>query len=176
MEVKEFCEIVKNEYLFYLYKHQTVFPYCCHTSANLISSYLTVHFSDLYEHRICTKKVHGWTANEKLMIDFTGFQFFISETVKEKFRNQTKPIKKTEFYEIIDNYTNISPVFSDKNTIYYKNWNEHSDLTSTSRLYGIEFAKKVKNPFTLDGFMDYVHDALNEVDKSIVSDGLYRLD
>lgn len=174
MLIKEFCDMVEKEYLYYLYKEKIVFPYCCHTSANLIASYLTVHFDKLYEHRVCTKKIHGWTANEELMIDFTGFQFFISHKFKEKFRNQNKNITESEFYDIIDFYKNSSPLIADNSTDHFKSWNKDIESFKTCELYGIEFAKKTREPMTIEGFMNYVEIALEEVDMKIVRDKLYR--
>lgn len=173
LEILEFCKLIQKEYLFYLYKHKIVFPYCCHTSANLIASYFHVHFDEKYEHKVCEKRRHGWAANNDQMIDFTGFQFFISDAIEEQFRNQAKNIKRDEFVEIIDLYTSMSPILCEQSTEHFNSFNNFGSITN-SELYGIEIAKQTNDPFTLGGFMNYVEQALELVDEKVVKSGLYR--
>ncbi|MCM3707374.1 hypothetical protein M3205_16810 [Cytobacillus firmus] len=172
-KIRGFCELIAEDYTYYLYNFFNVihkgkintFPWCCHASANLIASYLKVHFDESFVH----KKMpgHGVSVGRGGYVDFTEFQFNLTAEQKHKFKMTTKAFTKNEVYTLIKR----QPIFYSNETIDYQIVNTSSFGECT--LFGVEFAKKIKNPQTLDGFMEYVEKSIEKVGERVVNAGVY---
>ncbi|MCU4923932.1 hypothetical protein OCF68_24425 [Bacillus cereus] len=170
--IKNFCEIVGEEYAYYLYQYFNIennsklntFPWCCHTSANLFASYLFVHFDNNFVHKKSAR--HGVTMNKEFVIDFTEFQFYLNEEEKRKFYNSERLFTKKEIYSMVQS----NPIIQEKNSPAFCVYDSSPQICA---LYGIEFAKKIENPKTLEGFMQYVKSAIKIVGTKVVNAGLY---
>lgn len=164
MSVEHFCRMIEKDYIYFMYKANRGFPFDCHTSANIISSYLTIHFKEKFEHRTSKNavKFHGWSKGENLCIDFTWIQYGGDE-LKEIFVGSRKALSKEEVYKITQKFRDEYPVTTKENL---DEWHWHGKL-GTEELHGIQIAQRIKAPFTIDGFMKYVKEAYEEVDKKV---------
>lgn len=178
--VEEFINLVAKDYIYYLYKKFEDFPYCCHLAANQIASYLYVHFDDTFQHRhkiVGLQGNHGWTSNEKFMIDFTGWQLNnLSIELKNVLKSEDKSLKKAELNKIIQNkmvneFKLIKYAYDEEYQFY--NSNIISEL-QTSKLYGRDYAKYIVNPSTKEGFMSYVKISFKHIKTTTENAGLYR--
>ncbi|NTY09092.1 hypothetical protein EXW93_05720 [Exiguobacterium sp. JMULE1] len=164
MSEEEFCRMIEKDYIYYMYKAKRGYPFDCHTSANLISSYLTVHFNKKFIHRTFKFRefIHGWTKGENICIDFTGIQFNLGPD-REKFINLSKSLNKDEVFEITQKHRIENPLTSseDMDDLYYPG------EFGNEPLYGLEYAKKVNNPYHIDSFMAYVKEAYEEVNRKV---------
>ncbi|WP_141541146.1 hypothetical protein [Bacillus thuringiensis] len=170
--IKNFCNLIGEEYVYYLYEYFNIensgelnqFPWCCHASANLIASYLFVHFDKNFVHK--KFPAHGVTMNKECVIDFTDFQFYLDEDLKRKFHDFERLFTKEEIYSLVQS----QPIIHEKNSNDFLVYDSSPHICT---LYGIEFAKKIKNPETLEGFMQYVKSAIKTVGTKVVNAGLY---
>lgn len=172
-KIRGFCELIAEDYTYYLYHFFNVvhrgelntFPWCCHASANLISSYLKVHFDDSFVHK--KMPAHGVSIGCTGYVDFTEFQFQLTTEQKHNFNMTTKAFTKDEISKLVRS----QPIFYSNETTDYQIFN--TSLFEECPLFGIEFAKKIKNPQTLDGFMEYVENAIEKVGERVVNAGAY---
>ncbi|HBJ1653071.1 hypothetical protein [Clostridium botulinum] len=171
-DIEAFCKVIEKEYIYYLYKNNESFPNCCQTSANLIASYLYVHYDNTFKHKKLIN--HGWTGNDECMIDFTGSQFSIPLEMKNKLRYSNKLFNQEDIYNIVKKSQEEYPVFATSKSYYYNSWNNWEKIKpEICDLYGVEFAKEIQEPYTLSGFMQYVQNALNVIDKKVISARIY---
>lgn len=112
-EISEFCEEIKVDYSLFLYNYKVTskyrpiancpikkefleFPFCCKVSADIITSFLQMIYGEYFQY-YCTKIIfpHGWTEyrskEEHFIIDFTNFQFKMSDDDKVKWRKRLIP-------------------------------------------------------------------------------------
>ena len=172
-KIKDFCELIVEDYTDYLYNFFNVihrgelntFPWCCHASANLIASYLKVHFDDSFVHK--KMPAHGVSIGRDGYVDFTEFQFHLTAEQKHKFKMTTKAFTKDEIITLVRS----QPIFYSNETIDYQIVNTSS--FGECPLFGVEFAKKIKNPQTLGGFIEYVENAVETVGERVVNAGAY---
>jgi len=160
--------MIEKDYTYYLYKMDPHFPFNCHTSANLISSYLSTHFNEKFVHRTQKNKwvFHGWTKGENLCVDFVAIQFSINCSDKVKLMHPSKSLSENEVFDIIQKYKKNDPiiVYEDMDSRYDNNGFDHLDIEP---LYGLDYARKISNPYTTEGFMEYVNIAIEEVRKNV---------
>lgn len=159
------------EYVYYLYKKNEDFPHCCHTSSNIIASYLSVHFNETFKHMKYFR--HGWTANEECLVDFTGFQFQITKDDMKKLKDPDKLMTIKDVYEIVKQNQVTYPLFVKSDSKHFEIMYWDNPKPQVCELYGLKFARKIENPYTLSGFMKYVKSALKKVDKLVINAGLY---
>lgn len=93
MDVIDFVESIKEDYLYFLYQtYKTDFPRCCHQASNILCGYIKIFFDESFSHR-CTSRVkfpHSYISNNKgTIIDFTCIQFMSNVGVFKK-ENLTK--------------------------------------------------------------------------------------
>lgn len=164
---EDFCRMIEKDYIYYMYKAERGYPFNCHTSANLISSYLSVHFNKNFIHRTQKNKsrFHGWTKGGNICIDFTGIQFGLGPN-REKLMNPLKSLSKNKVFEITQKHRNDYPIIVNGNM---DDWYaaDRNDKLGTEQLHGLEYARKVDNPYSIEGFMDYIKEAFEEVDKKV---------
>ena len=91
MDVKEFIDSIKEEYLFYLYKeYENIFPGCCHEASNLLCGYINYYFDSNFKHKFISgvPKPHSYISNEQgIIIDFTSWQYL--DYCYGKLKNET---------------------------------------------------------------------------------------
>lgn len=169
MNIRSFCESIKKDYLYFLYKNNDDFPYCCHVSANLLASYLAAHFDkDSLHCRFSNQfKIHGWTESGGLKIDFTGFQFsMIDKKDVELLHKKPKTLSKDDLYAIIEQYCYENPFIEE---VFDVSW--AGNLKKDDILYGVKFAKEVarefNDPRTLQAFMRYLETSYKEICKLV---------
>ncbi|MGR5983907.1 hypothetical protein ACT7CN_26235 [Bacillus cereus] len=104
--------------------------------------------------------------NKEFVIDFTEFQFYLNEEEKRKFYNSEQLFTKKEIYSMVQS----QPIIQEKNSPAFCLYDSSPQICA---LYGIEFAKKIENPETLEGFMQYVKSAIKMVGTKVVNAGLY---
>lgn len=82
MDIYEFINNIKSDYLFFLYKnYNDIFPGCCHEASNLLCGYLNFYFSSYsFKHKFAYKYnnryKHSYISNENdIIIDFTSWQY-----------------------------------------------------------------------------------------------------
>ncbi|MBV4424297.1 hypothetical protein [Clostridium tyrobutyricum] len=173
MDLKDFCELIKVEYCWFLYNYDDKndatgnprylgFPFCCHLSANLISSYLSVHVDSSFRHYRfnASSFPHSWSSNKEEVIDFTVFQQKLTQDEKELFLNH-KINDKNQFAQFINNYD-----------CYYKKedhiYDGFDNMFIEWHLYGVKYAENIKeDALTLESFMNYIKSAIREVNSNI---------
>ncbi|MFJ7665608.1 hypothetical protein ACIQXI_00785 [Lysinibacillus sp. NPDC097195] len=167
MTVEEFCELIEKEYYYFMYKGKRLFPFNCHTSANVISSYLSVHFDNSFVHRTFRNGAtfHGWSKSDNICVDFTCIQSGIG-SYEHILTNPAKNLSKDDVFNIIQEIRKEHSYLGiiDKDLDRWYSWCGVLDIED---LHGLEHAKKVENPFTINGFMSYVKDAYDEVDHKV---------
>ncbi|MEC1157777.1 MULTISPECIES: hypothetical protein [Cytobacillus] len=169
--IKEFCDSVGKEYTYYLYQYFNIqnkgklnrFPWCCHASSNLIASYLSVHYDKSIVHK--KTPAHGVALGEDCVVDFTEFQFRLTKEEKERFYDSSNPYKKEEIYALL----NREPVYQNSDSASFIVANSFGNCP----LFGVKYAKKIEDPKTLNGFMQYVKLAIKDVGEKVVNAGLY---
>lgn len=175
-EVVNFLEDIKNDYGWFLYSydfqekekngHRSIqYPACCLLSAQLISSFLYVHFS---KNTKCIYDVisvgngrygygHAWSIFNAEIVDFTHFQF---EVCSNPLKSDTK-ISRQEFEQIMNK---ISIFYTKENHSYAKfEGNEIDDFQEQS-LLAVDYAQKYNS--TKEGFMQYLLEAIS-IEKQI---------
>jgi len=173
MDLKKFCDLIKVEYCWYLYnytdenedtgnKRYLCFPYCCHLSANLLSSYLSVHVDSSFKHYRFNASFfpHSWTSNNDVVIDFTVFQQKLTQDEKELFLNH-KINDKNQFAKFINRFD-----------CYYKKedhiYDGFDNMYIEWELYGTKYAESIKEAtLTVESFMNYIKSAIHEVNNNI---------
>lgn len=173
-EVVDFLEDIKNEYGWFLYSYDFKenstyksinYPACCLLSAQLISSFLYVHFS---KNTKCIYDVisngkggygygHAWSTFDTEIIDFTHFQF---EECSKPLKSESK-ISRQEFEKIM-NQVNI--FYKKENHNYAPYESSELDDFQEQRLLAIEYAQKFNS--TKNGFMEYLKKAIH-IEKQI---------
>lgn len=141
------------------------FPFCCHLSANLISSYLNVHFDTSFKHREYRNPftMHGWSENSNEVIDFTGIQKVLSVEERDVFENKDLILSLDEFKILVEGIRDKHPIFQNKGDNEFEGFGVSVD----NELYGVEIAKRYEKPYELDSFMKYVNEALPIVNKHV---------
>ncbi|WP_445506782.1 hypothetical protein [Niallia sp. 03190] len=177
MSYIEFSEMIEWDYMYFLYmycinelnKNNPInFPYCCHLSANLIASYLSVHFDSTFKHKEYRNwvHIHGWTESPNEMIDFTSFHNEIPHDAAEKIRDSKNILSYQEFKELVQsirkNYPIIQPL-GEYDWFVDNGVGEYNDI----KLYGIEFAKRISKPYEVKEFLKYVEEALPYIEKKV---------
>lgn len=124
-----------------------------------------MHFDDSFVHK--KMPVHGVSIGRDGYVDFTDFQFYLTAEQKNKFKMTTSAFTKDEIYTLVRS----QPIFYSNETVDYQ-------IVSTSPfgecpLFGVEFAKNIKHPHTLDGFIEYVENAIEKVGEGVVNAGAY---
>lgn len=175
-EVVNFLEDIKNDYGWFLYSYDFQekenigfrcigYPSCCLLSAQLISSFLYVHFS---KETKCIYDViligngrygygHAWSTFNAEIVDFTHFQF---EFCSNPLKSDTK-ISRQEFEQIMNQ---ISIFYTKDNHKYAQYEGSKIDDFQEQSLLAVDYAKKY-NP-TEEGFMEYLSEAIH-IDKQI---------
>jgi|GEM_PF-5562045 len=172
-EVVNFLEDIKNDYGWFLYsydfKDNTVsrciqYPACCLLSAQLISSFLYVHFSkdtkciyDVISNGKGYGYGHAWSTFNSEIVDFTHFQF---EECSEPLKSRTK-ISRQQFEHIMNQ---ISIFYTKENHNYAPFEGEKIHHFQEQSLLAVDYAKKY-NP-TKEGFMEYLSEAI-QIEKQI---------
>lgn len=173
---KKFLEEIKMDFCWYLYSidfnkstddfinREINFPYCCLLSAQLISSFLYVHFSQEVS---CVYDViangrgfgHAWSEIHNEIIDYTLIQF--DDCGKELKGNDM--VTRERFNQIIENIE----IFHCKAEHKYAKYEGKSDLDDfrVQDLLAVEYAKKYS--LTKDGFMKYLEEAVIIADKCV---------
>src|SRR5690606_9093338 len=105
---------------------------------------------------------HGWTKGENICIDFTGIQFGLGSD-REKLTNPSRSLSKDKVFEITQEHRIKYPIIASENM---DDWYEINQL-GTEQLHGLEYARKVYNPYSIEGFMEYIKEAFEEVDKKV---------
>ena len=167
--IEKFCEEIKVEYSLFLYNHKVPckygnekeylqFPFCCKESADIITSFLQMNFGDSFQY-ICTTRgpiPHGWTVyiskDKCFVIDFTNFQFNMSDDEKKIWRNRERTKK-----QVIEFVQQHNPV--QDNSHYFGL--EDIVLPREQKCIGIN--NKYKVAFTKDSFLEYVKNVINHV-------------
>ncbi|MFJ7699985.1 hypothetical protein [Lysinibacillus fusiformis] len=167
--IEDFCELIEKEYYYFMYKSKRLFPYNCHTSANVISSYLSIHFDNSFVHRTfqgsgSRGRFHGWSKGENICVDFTCIQSGIGK-YEDILTNPKKNLSKDDVFDIVQEIRKEHPYLGiiDEDL---DEWYSHGFL-SIENLHGLEYAKKVKKPYTINGFMNYLEEAYDEVDQKV---------
>ncbi|MEM5673139.1 hypothetical protein AAHB54_25870 [Bacillus cereus] len=104
--------------------------------------------------------------NKECVIDFTYFQFDLDKDMKRKFQDSERIFTKEDIYSMVQS----QPIIKEKNSNDFLVYDSSPHICT---LYGIEFAKKIKNPETLEGFMQYVKSAIKTVGTKVVNVGAY---
>lgn len=174
MDLKKFCELIKVEYCWFLYNYTKPntnkrnpeyleFPFCCHLSANLIASYLSVHVDSYFKHNklINVRYPHSWSSNEKIIIDFTIFQVSLNTEERKLFIDHIIT-NKEEFIRLINKYDDI--FYEKENYDYYKLDFQYEEC----QLYGVKYAENIrKDPLSVESFMEYIKSAIGDVSSNI---------
>lgn len=92
LKIEKFCKLIGDEYSYFLYENEEDYPFCCHTSANLLSSYLSVHFDKGVTHE--KLPAHGCSMGKDYIVDFTYFQFSLNDKEKKFFKRESLCIQK----------------------------------------------------------------------------------
>lgn len=169
-EVVKFLEDIKNDYGWFLYSYDFQqkenigyrpigYPACCLLSAQLISSFLYVHFSKdtkcIYDIILTGNGKYGfghaWSTFNSEIVDFTHFQF---EGYRELLKSDTK-ISREEFEDVMNK---ISIFYTKENHKYAKFEGSKMDDFQEQSLLAVDYAKKY-NP-TKEGFMEYLSEAI----------------
>lgn len=169
-QLKEFCKLIGKEYSHFLYQNDEEYPFCCHTSANLISSYLSVHFDESFIHRKLPS--HGVSMGNDCVIDFTDFQNDLSDEEKDNFRKRNLVLSKDQLYQMVKR----KPIYETKESTTFQVFTGEDGECGlfTCKLYCQDYASKIRNPYTLEGFMQYIEEAFKYCKKEVTSDGLYN--
>lgn len=165
---EEFCRMIEKDYIYYMYKTDRGYPFNCHTSANLISSYLSIHFNENFIHRIQKNRncFHGWTKGKSVCIDFVGIQFSLDSSDKEKLTYYPKSLSKDEVFDITQKHRKRYPIVVNKDMdVLYDA--DGIDMLGTEILHGLEYARNIDNPYSIESFMEYIKEAFEEVDKKV---------
>lgn len=173
-EIQNFCDLIKEEYCLFLYNYHFLredrntkeylqFPFCCKLSADIITSFFQMNFGDNFQY-ICTTKgnvIHGWTSysskNEHFIVDFTYFQFKMSDDERELWKNRKK--KKNEMIQFLQQYNPVKDC-SDFDTDIYRN----ITLPEKQKCIGRRDGYKVE--LTKDSFLNYVKAVIDDVYKN----------
>jgi len=168
-ELQEFCELIGKEYSYFLYKNDESYPFNCHTSANLISSFISVYYEGDFTHR--KLPAHGVSMGNDCVIDFTEFQFELSEAEKCKLKDSQQILSKEQLYKLVKK----KPIYESKESRLfqlYTGFHEKGGLT-ICELYCKDYAQRISNPYTLEGFMQYVEKAFKFCKTKVTRNGLY---
>ncbi|MBV6716568.1 hypothetical protein [Paenibacillus chitinolyticus] len=171
-ELKNWVSEISQDYLFYLYKRNKDFPWCCHTSANLITSYLNHHFGENIYHKYINtlKSSHGWTQGPDFVIDFTNFQFYMVDDDKKRIDKQD--LDKEQLMDILTPYFEIRSPISVSGDRLFKELTLQTHAENMD-LYGQKFVDLNNTPLSKKHFWYYLRKAHNPVNNKIVKNGYY---
>jgi len=178
-DIQSYFKEVLPDYIHTLYRADIDFPYCCHVSANIVSSFLKVHHDETTKHLWyqTAYSSHGLTINDNELIDITHVQFNIDEEVMDIIRAKNLRLSKEELFQ------KISPFYEDEFDIYHtpdsKNYSSLDWILSDfpnkeCTLHGVDAAKQIINPYDTNEFIGYAEDVINyTANKIIHEDRLY---
>lgn len=167
--IEDFCDEIKVDYSLFLYNHKVPckygnkkeyleFPFCCKVSANIITSFLQMNFGEDFRYMCTTRGIvpHGWTVynnrDEYFIIDFTNFQFDMSDDEKIMWRKREKTKK-----QIIDVIQHHHPVQD------YSIYDEIKDIVLPKERKCIGEISKYNVEFTKNSFFEYVKNIIDNV-------------
>lgn len=82
------------------------------------------------------------------------------------FTKKPKDLNKEQVFRISQEFRKDCPILSHIDLdVYY----DRAGVLGIENLYGIKFAEKIKHPYTVDGFMEYVSNAYKEVNERVAN-------
>lgn len=160
--IEDFCDEIKEDYCLFLYNkgNEISYPFCCRLSADIITSFLKMVYSDKFQYISTTNPRaynHAWTyyndGEEKFIVDFTQIQFCQDCT-----RIKELNVSITELKQIIKNQQIVFNV--EDNYMFGLDFM----MPKEQKCFGILY--NFKGSLNKKDFMKYLKDSYNVVNEN----------